>query len=156
MHVIRKEKCSQWASEKGAKIVFPPKLRGNSDRSASLCNISLRRSSQQLAGCVWPGLTTGGVPVLGQPPDLQPAFPAERPALPRTSSSSRWRQVREPLGRGAELHPSNPWEVGEVTPANSNCQLARQRRGKPGTEDRQRGEERGGRADEERRRMTRG
>lgn len=58
-----------------------------------------------------------------------------------------------------ELQPSNPWEVGEVTLADSNCQPAQQRRGKPGTEDRGwRGEgnaeER--RADEERRRMTRG
>lgn len=45
------------------------------------------------------------------------------------------------------LHPSNPWEVGEMTPADSNCQLARQRRGEPGTEDR--GERRKSRRGEE-------
>lgn len=147
---------------KGAEIVFPPKLSGSSDRSASLCHISLRRSSQRLAGCVWPGLTTGGARVLGQTLSLQPALPAERPALPALhsllaggKSGSRWG-----VGLPApELRPSNPWDVGEVTLADSNCQPARQRRGKPGTEDRRwRGEERGEerRVDEERRGMTRG
>lgn len=57
---------ARWASEKGARDRFPPKISGSSDRSASLCHISLRRSSQRLAGNVWPGLTAGGAPVQGQ------------------------------------------------------------------------------------------
>ncbi len=120
------------------------------------------------ATSVWGGQVSAWQPVSGlvslqeerrswaKPPDLQLAFPADRPALPCTSFVSRWGQVRELLGRGAELHPSNPWEVGEVTPADSNCQLARQRRRKPGTKDREWGERSGRRAEEERKRMTRG
>ncbi|KAK5853617.1 hypothetical protein PBY51_014757 [Eleginops maclovinus] len=59
-----------------------------------------------------------------------------------------------------ELHPLNPWEVGELTLTGSNCQLAKQRRGKRGDRGQEeRGEERGSssrRGEEERRRMTRG
>lgn len=55
-----------------------------------------------------------------------------------------------------ELYPSNPWEVEEVTPADSNCQLASQRRGKRGDRGQEeRGEEKRG-ASGDRRRMTRG
>lgn len=61
---VSNKKCDEAGSErvkKRAEIVFfPPKLCGSSDRSARLCHISLRRSSQCLAGCVWPGLTPGG------------------------------------------------------------------------------------------------
>lgn len=67
-------------------------------------------------------------------------------------SGSRWGVGLPP----PELHPSNPWEVEEATPAASSCQPARQRKGEPGTEDRRwRGEKR----DEPARReelMTRG
>lgn len=72
-----------------------------------------------------------------------PHFPALHSLLAGGKSGSRWG-----VGLPAPvLHPSNPWEVGEMTPADSNCQLARQRRGEPGTEDR--GERRKSRRGEE-------
>ncbi|KAK1905263.1 U3 small nucleolar RNA-associated protein 25, partial [Dissostichus eleginoides] len=58
-------------------------------------------------------------------------------------SGSRW-------GGGhlaPELHPLNPWEVGEMTLTGSNCQLAMQWRGKRGGRGQEeRGEERGSRS----------
>lgn len=66
--------------------------------------------------------------------------------FPRTSLASHWGQVRKPLGRGAsssKTAPFKPLGGGGGDPTGSNCQLARQRRGKPGTEDRRREEESG-------------
>ncbi len=92
-----------------------------------------------------------------KPPGLQSALPVERPTLHSLlaggKSGSHW-GVGLPT---QELHPSNPWEVGKVPPAGFYCQLTRQRRGKRGDRGQEeRGEGRGGRAVEERRRMTRG
>lgn len=152
-------KCEEAGSErakKRAEIAFPPKLCGSGDCSASLCHISLRRSSQRLAGCVWPGLTLGGgVWVPGpEPSGLQPPSQAGRPALPHTSLASHWGQVREPLGRGAStsrVAPFKPLGGGGGDP--SRLQLSGKRAEDRGREV-ERGEERG--TSEERRWMTRG
>lgn len=93
--------------KKRPEIAFPPKLCSSGDRSASLCHISLRRSSQRLAGCVWPGLTLGeGVWV----PGPEPSGPQPPSRLPHTSLASHWGQVREPLGRGASTSRTAPFK----------------------------------------------
>ncbi|KAK5908069.1 hypothetical protein CgunFtcFv8_016159 [Champsocephalus gunnari] len=83
------------ASEKEPKINYPPQLSGSSVRSASLCHISLRRSSQRLAGSVWPGPTTGGGRARAKPLGLQ---------------APRWGRIREPLGRGESGSRAAPFK----------------------------------------------
>lgn len=151
---------SQWASQKGAEIAFPPKLSGSSDRSASLCHISLRRSSQRLAGCVWPGLTAGGALVLGQ---------TSRPAACSPSRATRTSPHFTRFSLGASQGAAGAWGFrlqsctlrapgkwrGWPRPALTVKQPGggEESRGRRTGE---RGEERGGRTGEERRRMTRG
>lgn len=129
-HLCEKEKewsCAQWASKKGAEIVFsPPKLCSSSDRFASLCHISLRRSSQLLAGCVWPGLATEGASVRGQtfrPAACSPSRGAHTSLGSHRESGSHWG-----VGLSAPLlHPSKLLGRsvgGWMTLTGSNCQLA--------------------------------
>lgn len=139
--------------KKGPGIVFPPKISGSSDRSASLCHISLKRSSQRLAGDVWPGLTAGGAPARGQTTRPSSLLSQQsRPALPHISFAFSLGASQGAAGAWGFPTLKPPWEVGEVTLTGSNCQPASQRRGKRGD----RGQEERGGTSEERRRMTRG
>lgn len=101
------------SEKKRPEIVLPPKLCSSGDRSARLCHISLRRSSQPLAGCVWPrshsrrrslspGARTSGSAA---------SLPGRATCTStHTSLASHWGRVREPLGRGASTSRAAPFK----------------------------------------------
>lgn len=141
----------KWAKEEKARDRLSTQLCGSGDRSASLCHISLRRSSQRLAGCIWPGLTLGGGVWV---PGPEPSGPQPPSPLPHTSLASHWGQVREPLGRGASTSRTAPFKpLGGGGADPNRLQLSEKRAEDRGGEV-ERGEERG--TGKERRWMTRG
>lgn len=123
----RMKLCSVSKWERGRDLIFlPPKLCSSSDRFASLCHISLRRSSQLLAGCVWPGLTTEGASVRGQtfrPAACSPSRGAHTSLGSHRESGSHW-------GVGLSAPLPHPFKLlgrsvgGWMTLTSSNCQLA--------------------------------
>lgn len=122
--------------------------KGGRDRFSTETSVAAVTALPACATSVWGGQVSPWQAVSGlvslqeerwsgaKPPGPQPCSPSR---ATRTSphftasfaggkSGSRWG-----VGLPApELHPSNPWEVREVTPTGSNCQLASRRRGKRG------------------------
>lgn len=128
--------------------------------SASLCHISLRRSSQRLAGGIWPGSPSRRESWAEASARRSPgALPAERPRTSLASiaggeSGSRWgvglpAPLLAPRCPTTTTNTRTPGRWGRRPRPTSTVSRLRQRRGEPGTEDgrwrRRRGE-----------RMTRG
>lgn len=130
------EEAGEQRRKKVQRSFFPhPDPAAAVTASASLCHISLRRSSQRLAGGVWPGSPSRRESWAEASARRSPgALPAERPRTSLASiaggeSGSRW-GVGLPAPLLALRCPhhhhqySDPREVGEATRADFNCQPA--------------------------------
>lgn len=134
---IHGRRSRQAEEEKVQRSFFPhPDPAAAVTGSASLCHISLRRSSQRLAGGVWPGSPSRRESWAEASARRSPgALPAERPCTSLAGIAGGESESRWGVGLPAPLlvlrcphhhhhQYQDPREVGEATPADFNCQPA--------------------------------